>query len=93
MSHPTELPHYTLEALAKEIANLRYDALTDFVTHLAIEIDKQSAADAGRGRLGLSSMLKLAAQRLANATEHLYVAWQISKPYELGERSKPDDVG
>ncbi len=76
MHHPTSVVNYggTMEELAKDVANLRYDALYDFLQQLSSKIAKDSYADRERGRLKLSEELRNAAYSIRNA-------WIICKPH------------
>lgn len=82
-THPTCVPHYhgTLEELADEIGNLRYDALIVFVNALRSNLHQQSLADFERGRTQLSMTLEDAACDLQSAAVSLQKAWRISEPH------------
>lgn len=64
----------SIENLAERIGNLRYDALSEFLFHLARKLEKDSAADLARGRPQLAT-------RLDEAKTAIDAAWRISKPY------------
>ncbi len=81
--HLTCVPRYpgTLEELANEIGNLRYDALIVFVNALRSNLHQQSLNDFERGRTQLSMTLEDAACDLQSASTSLQKAWRISEPY------------
>lgn len=64
----------SLDQLATDLGNLRYDALADFLKKLADKLAKDSDADLSRHRV------KLAAE-LAGASECVKRAWEICKPF------------
>lgn len=76
MNHPQSVHKYagTMEELAKDVADLRYDALYDFLQQLSSKLAKDSQADLERGRLKLSEELRHAAYSVRNA-------WIICKPF------------
>ena len=83
MKHPLNVPKYdgTLEELAHDVANLRYDALESFLGHLAAEIGQQEVSDAGRGRKQLATVLGFLTSSLETAQGDAQIAWAISKPH------------
>jgi len=76
MNHPQSVHKYagTMEELAKDVADLRYDALYDFLQQLSSKLARDSYADRERGRLKLSEELQHAAMSIRNA-------WIICKPH------------
>ena len=81
MGHPLEIAGLTPEELAKQVANLRYDALRDFCEALAAQLHEDSEADLKRGRMKLSESLYdayLASALVGRAVER---AWEISEPH------------
>ena len=60
MKHKTyiELNDGSLEALAEDIGNLRYDALANFLKFLSTKLNKDSASDLSRNRVKLAACLK-----------------------------------
>jgi hypothetical protein len=75
IEHTNDIPYEGgYPKLADDLGNLRYDALADFLELLAAKIDRDAAADAGRGRQQLAAELK-------DAAEHIARAWRICKPF------------
>ena len=82
MVHKTSLKYYPdLESLAKEIGDLRYDALEAFLHHLALKLKKDSEADTKRGRPQLASNLMNASNFLETSAIEIGRAWKICAPY------------
>jgi hypothetical protein len=81
MKHPLKIEGFTLEDLAREIGNLRYDKLADFIQHLSEDIENQADKDKGAGKIKLANELYSAALRLNRVKERVYEAWIISEPY------------
>jgi hypothetical protein len=80
--HPLTIEKYsgTLQELAEDIGNLRYDATADFLQHLANKFEKDSKADAQRKRVKLSRYLYRTFFYLKNAAGDVTSAWKICKP-------------
>lgn len=75
MKHKTYVNYEgSLEELAVEIANLRYDAFRDFLEFLAAKVYEDSLADYKRNRIKLSN-------ELHEAADHIAQAWHISEPF------------
>lgn len=83
MNHPTTLQNYsgTLENLAKELGNLRYDSLATFLKALSNDLYSQAQADERRGRPLLAAQGYLASSHLEQAAESAEKVWKISQPY------------
>ncbi|MFH1455376.1 MAG: hypothetical protein ABIF40_00315 [archaeon] len=83
MKHPTEVEKYsgTLEELAVDVCNLRYDRLSDFLRYCSNEIASQAGADSGRGRLKLALSLSYLARGLNRAKTLTDKVWKICGPY------------
>ena len=79
--HPTEIEGKLPYAFAKQMANLRYDALQALLLHLALELDKDSAADLERGRKKLAGKLHSASNHIASAANDIGDAWSICIPF------------
>ncbi len=80
--HPIKIPYYkSLEKLADNIGNLRYDLLVKFLTYLAEKIYQDALKDKSRGRPKLSQTLNNSAKYLRLSRDELKRAWRISKPY------------
>lgn len=87
MKHNNKVQGFeTLDALAEEVGNLRYDALKDFLVHLRDKIQKDAIADAGRGRPLLSKKLLDVSNSLGKAAIKVYDVWEICEC-----RMKPDE--
>lgn len=65
--------------LARMLADLRYDALEEFLHHLKHELYVDAMADQRRGRVSLGKTLINAGDRLADAADAIGIAWKISK--------------
>jgi hypothetical protein len=83
MIHRENIERYpgTLADLAREIGDLRYDALATFLQELAAKLERDSAADAGRGRPKLAATLHEAADGVTAAAAAIERAWTISSPH------------
>ena len=91
MVHRASIKYYPdVESLAKEIGDLRYDALEAFVHHLALKLKRDSEADAKRGRPQLASSLMNASNSLETSASEIRRAWKICAPYL--EDGLPDDM-
>ncbi|MEM6697039.1 MAG: hypothetical protein AAF599_01490, partial [Bacteroidota bacterium] len=66
MLHKNTIENYsgTMETLAEEIGNLRYDALSNFLNLLADKLQEDGDKDEGRGRVQLSSHLHSCSKQL-----------------------------
>lgn len=81
MKHKKQIEGYSLEDLAEEVGNLRYDALQEFLGLLSKKLHKDSEADWDRGRPQLSRALNESAANTAMASNAIGTAWRISEPY------------
>jgi hypothetical protein len=83
MEHKPTIPNYnkTLEDLAFDLADLRYDALSYFIEKLAYKIRFDADNDLHSGRFKLSNELKSASITLNKTKEYIDNAWEISKPF------------
>lgn len=89
MEHKTLVAgHNDLKSLATTIADLRYDALAEFLEHLSVKLSQDANADKGRNRPRLSSELEGAADYVSFARNFVNRAWQISKPHMMNEQGK-----
>ena len=70
----------TLAELVIDVANLRYDALEEFLTLLSVKLATDSVADEGRGRPRLASALRESAKQVQAASSAIREAWRISGP-------------
>ncbi len=82
MVHREDVGRYpgTLDQLAVEVGDLRYDALAAFLHALAAKLDRDGRADAGRGRHKLAAALQAASVSIASATTDVELAWSICAP-------------
>lgn len=83
MLHRENIEHYpgTLADLARDVSDLRYDSLVEFLQALAAKLERDSLADAGRGRPKLATTLKEAAGGVSAAAAAIERAWAICAPY------------
>lgn len=82
MKHATNIRgHSSLKALAEDIGNLRYDALCQFLSHLARKLSKDSSADMARKRTLLALNLLMASGAADKASRAIAEAWRISEPF------------
>ena len=94
MKHPTKIEKYdgSLEELAEDIGNLRYDAFADFLGHLEKKIGRDGQADRDRGRESLSDHLFGVRTMLMKAQAWAKMTWALCKPHmDLGDETKPQD--
>lgn len=83
MIHKTEIEGYQgdLQQLAKELGDLRYDALATFLEHLSSKITEDGEKDQARNRVQLAKQLQSCAEQLSSAASSIDKAWKISEPY------------
>ena len=81
--HPTHVERYTgsLEDLARDVKNMRYDKLTEFLCYLAAQVKSEADKDMANGKPRLASKLYLASNYLSRSQEEIDSAWKISEPY------------
>ena len=82
MKHPLRLERYpgTLDELASELGDMRYDAVAEFLALLAEKLGSDSAADSSRGRSVLAGRLSTASRLTREASEEIGRAWGICEP-------------
>lgn len=83
MKHPDHVQRYTgggLKALAKEISELRYDALSELLGHLSEEIHKSAEKDGDMGYSRLAGFLYKLSYDLNSAGGYAFQAWEICGP-------------
>ncbi|MGB3652319.1 MAG: hypothetical protein WBA41_14040 [Rivularia sp. (in: cyanobacteria)] len=70
MKHKTYIEKYngSLEALAEDIGNLKYDALADLLKLLSVKLNKDSESDLSRNRVKLAACLKECALEVNEAS-------------------------
>lgn len=81
MKHPIKLDYVSLDQLAEDLGNLRYDALAYFLHKFANKLQKDSSADEGKQRHKLSEALSEARDSIKAAKSDIEWAWRISEPY------------
>jgi hypothetical protein len=81
MEHKTKLDYVTFEKLARDLADLRYDALAEFLEKLRIQIGSDGENDFDKDRRQLAAALKECYFDLGSAQEDIEEAWRISEPY------------
>jgi len=83
MIHKDHIDHYdqSMEQLAKDLGDLKYDALSQFLKLLSNKIQEDGQKDQARGRVKLAKELFEAADKLTEAEKAINRAWIISEPY------------
>lgn len=83
MIHHEQVHKYegTIQDLATEIGDLRYDVLADFLKLLSQKIALDAAKDRGRGRVKLATSLENCAVLLEKGGIEIDEAWRISEPF------------
>jgi hypothetical protein len=71
-----------MKELAKEVSELRYDALFELIKNLRLELQKDVVEDAARGRVLLSSHLSNAAGHLCSVENSIEHCWNIAKTHK-----------
>lgn len=85
--HPTSVEKYpgSLEDLAIDLKNMRYDKLTEFLGYLAKHVKLEADNDVANGKIKLPITLYTASNHIYAAQEEIDSAWKISKPYMKDE--------
>lgn len=83
IKHKKNIENYKgdLVSLSKELGDLRYDSLSDFLKELSAKLSKDAEADLKRNRVKLSKNLYEAASQVQEASKAIEKAWEICKPY------------
>lgn len=83
MIHKHKVEKYggTMEDLAEEIGNLKYDALAKFLELLADKVKIDGDKDEGRGRIKLAGHLHECSAKLRECQLSIEEAWGICAPY------------
>ena len=83
IKHKKELGNYHegFEKLAKELGDLRYDSLSQFLEYLSVKLKQDSFSDGQRNRRKLSNELLQASKEINDASIHIRNAWDICEPY------------
>lgn len=81
--HKKEVEGYngSIKDLARDVADLHYESLSEFLLELGFCLNEDARADEGRGRPKLASNLKEGAQHITRGHLNIEKAWEISKPY------------
>ena len=83
MIHKNSIEKYagTMEELAEEIGDLKYNALSEFLELLADKIQLDGTKDNSRNRLKLAKHLHDCSDQLRQAQLSIDKAWVICEPY------------
>lgn len=83
MIHETKIKKYqgTLNDLAIDIGNLRYDTLAEFLDLLGKKIQEDGDKDLARGRAKLAKQLHDCSSCLEQSKKAVDEAWRISEPF------------
>ena len=79
--HPIENYNETLKELARDIVNLRYDALEDLLLELSKCLLEDADKDESKNRIKLASLLQSASRNIMSATMDIAQAWRLSKKF------------
>ena len=81
--HKTLVRKYrgTLKELAKDITDLRYDALAELLLEICKNLESDSEKDVLRERLRLAANLKLASLNLFQVVIKIVEAWKICEKH------------
>jgi len=79
--HKTSIEGFTNKELAIAVADLRYDALAEFLGALGLQLDNDSHADRNRGRPKLAEHLDHASSNIIHASIDIRRAWKICEPH------------
>lgn len=83
MTHEIKVVNYpgSLDELAREVGNLRYDSVGSFLQSLGDDLMRQAEADRAKGRVILANNLELTAQEIYQARDNMNSAWNICKKH------------
>ncbi|MEM7344288.1 MAG: hypothetical protein AAF485_08585 [Chloroflexota bacterium] len=83
MIHLTDVEKFdgTLQALAEDLGDLRYDTLTQFLNLLAEKLAHDAKKDQARQRDQLATALHSCSEKIEAAAADMDQAWKICKPY------------
>lgn len=81
--HKSEIEKYngSLEELARDLGDLRYDALAEFLKNLSFKVKADGEKDGSRGRKKLAKALKNSSEKLKESAKDIDEARRISEPY------------
>jgi len=79
--HPVTVKKYkgSLEELAKDLENLRYDKFCELLDYLILAYDDRAEIDARAGRTVLSSRLYNTATSLVAVRRHVNDVWDVCR--------------
>lgn len=83
MKHPDHVKKYdgTLEDLATDVSNMRYDSVATFLGYLANNLKSQADYDKSKARLKLASTMYSLVDKLVEVRAIMDTAWKICEPY------------
>jgi hypothetical protein len=83
MKHTDNVKNYpgSLADLARDVGNMRYDSVAEFLQSLGDDFMRQAEADRARGREKLASQLEATANELYHAKDKMQSTWKICEPY------------
>ena len=83
MTHHEKPKNYpnSLQDLAEEIGDLRYDSLALFLDFLSEKMKKDAEKDLASNRVKLAKNLFATAEKLHEAKIEIDTAWEICEPY------------
>jgi len=81
--HQSEIKDYPrpLGKLARELADLKYDVLAEFLREFSLCMEEDSQADLRRKRPKLAKELRETSKALSEAHEAVERAWRICEPH------------
>lgn len=87
MKHPLTVNKYqgTLQELAKDVSNLNYDSLDQFIKWLGYYLYEDSEKDKMAGRVKLGENLRDASDLITASRLPIIHAWKICKKFEENE--------
>jgi len=83
MKHPKNVERYpgSLDELAREVGNMHYTSLAEFMQYLADDLKRQAVSDREKTRTKLPAELEAAAEQLYAAKRRIDSAAKICKPH------------
>ena len=81
MNHPLKIESKEIPDLVRELVNLRYDVLADFLSKLGATLIADGKQDSQRGREQLSRELQCAGLYVNQAAGTMYRTWRICAPH------------
>lgn len=92
--HPTRVPGVTVEnrELGRQIAELRYDQLSEVLQGMSSELERQSQSDLKRGRPQLAKLILETKRVLEGVSELVSRMFRLSQPYMKHELSEEKNI-